>query len=176
MVKEITRSIEIPKEVEVSVEGTLVKVKGPNGHLSKVLSYPKIEIKKENSHVIVKSKLDRKQQRAMVGTLASHINNMLKGVTEGFEYKMKAVYSHFPIQLKASSNEVLITNFLGERQSRSAKILPGTKVDIQKDEVIIRGIDKDSVGQTMANIEQATRVKKFDVRVFQDGVYLVDKR
>lgn len=176
MVNEIARSIEIPKDVEVSVDGTLVKVKGPKGHLSKVLSYPGIEITKENSQVLVKAKLDRKQQKAMVGTLASHINNMLKGVTEGFEYKMKAVYSHFPIQLKASSNEVSITNFLGERQSRSAKILPGTKVEVQKDEVIITGIDKDNVGQTMANIEQATRVKKFDVRVFQDGVYLVDKR
>jgi large subunit ribosomal protein L6 len=176
MDNEIARSIEIPKDVEVSVDGTLVKVKGPKGHLSKVLSYPGIEIKKENSQVLVKAKLNRKQQKAMVGTLASHINNMLKGVTEGFEYKMKAVYSHFPIQLKASSNEVSITNFLGERQSRSAKILPGTKVVVQKDEVIITGIDKDDVGQTMANIEQATRVKKFDVRVFQDGVYLVDKR
>jgi large subunit ribosomal protein L6 len=176
MVNEIARSIEIPKDVQVSVDGTLVNVKGPKGHLSKVLSYPGIEIKKENSQVLVKAKLDRKQQKAMVGTIASHINNMLKGVTEGFEYKMKAVYSHFPIQLKASSNEVSITNFLGERQSRSAKILPGTKVVVQKDEVIITGIDKNNVGQTMANIEQATRVKKFDVRVFQDGVYLVDKR
>ncbi len=176
MVKEIFRSIEIPKDVDVSVEDTLINVKGPKGHLSKVHSYPGIEIKKENSQILVKTKSDRIQQTAMVGTIASHINNMLKGVTEGFEYKMKAVYSHFPIQLKATSNAVSISNFLGERQSRSARILPGTKVVVQKDEIIITGIDKESVGQTMANIEQATRVKKFDVRVFQDGVYLVDKR
>jgi large subunit ribosomal protein L6 len=112
----------------------------------------------------------------MVGTLAAHIGNMIAGVTRGYEYKMKVVYSHFPIQLKAASDELVINNFLGERRSRFAKILPGTKVVVGKDEVVITGIDKESVGQTMANIEQATRVRGFDIRVFQDGIYLVDKR
>jgi large subunit ribosomal protein L6 len=89
---------------------------------------------------------------------------------------MKVVYSHFPIQLKASPNEVTISNFLGERKPRNAKIIAGTKVNLGKDEVTVSGIDKEKVGQTMANIEQATRVKGFDVRVFQDGIYLVEKR
>ena len=89
---------------------------------------------------------------------------------------MKVVYSHFPIQLKEASDELIINNFLGERKSRSAKILPGAKVEIGKDEVTITGIDKEQVGQTMANIEQATRVHGFDIRIFQDGIYLVDKR
>jgi large subunit ribosomal protein L6 len=89
---------------------------------------------------------------------------------------MKVVYSHFPIQLKAVSGELVINNFLGERKPRSAKILEGTKVEIGKDEVLVKGINKESVGQTMANIEQATRVRGFDIRVFQDGIYLVEKR
>ena len=108
--------------------------------------------------------------------MASHISNMIAGVTKGYEYKMKVVYSHFPIQLKAASDELVINNFLGERKSRSAKILAGTKVEIGKDEVLIKGINKESVGQTMANIEQATRVRGFDIRIFQDGIYLVEKR
>ncbi len=49
-------------------------------------------------------------------------------------------------------------------------------MDIGKDEVMVSGIDKERVGQTMANIEQATRVRGFDIRIFQDGIYLVDKR
>ncbi len=57
-----------------------------------------------------------------------------------------------------------------------AKIIAGTKVKLGKDEETVSGIDKEKVGQTMANIEQATRVKGFDVRVFQDGIYLGDKR
>jgi large subunit ribosomal protein L6 len=176
MVKEIARQIGIPEGVDVTVEGHTITVKGPKGRLSRRLYYPYIEFRKENSHLIVNSRLDRKQQRAMVGTLESHIKNMITGVTQGFEYRMKAVYSHFPIQLKANPGELVINNFLGERKPRSAKILDGVKVNVMKDELEVTGIDKESVGQTMANIEQATRVHGFDIRVFQDGVYLVEKR
>jgi large subunit ribosomal protein L6 len=176
MVKEIARQVEIPEGVEVSIEGSQITVKGPKGNLSRKLSYPDIEITKEDSYLIVNSTIDRKQQRAMVGTLAAHVSNMVAGVTKGFEYKMKVVYSHFPIQLKAAPGELVISNFLGERKSRSARILDGVKVDVLKDEVVLTGINKESVGQTMANIEQATRVRGFDIRVFQDGVYLVEKR
>ena len=176
MAKEIARQVEIPEGVAVAVDGNTVTVKGPKGEVSRQLSYPEIEIKKEDSILVVNSRLDRKRQRAMVGTLAAHIGNMIAGVTKGYEYKMKVVYSHFPIQLKAASDELIINNFLGERKPRSARILPGTKVNIGKDEVTITGIDKECVGQTMANIEQATRVRGFDIRIFQDGIYLVDKR
>jgi large subunit ribosomal protein L6 len=177
MVKEVVaRQIEIPEGVDVQVADSTVIVKGPKGQLSRRLWYPGIEINKEASYLVVNSKLDRKRQRAMVGTLAAHIGNMIAGVTLGFEYKMKVVYSHFPIQLKSGKNELIISNFLGERKSRSAKIVGGTKVDLGKDEVTLSGIDKEKVGQTMANIEQATRVRGFDIRVFQDGIYLVEKR
>ncbi len=176
MVKEIARQVEIPEGVEVSIDGSQVTVKGPKGEISRKLAFPEIEIKKEDSYLVVNSRLDRKQQRAMVGTLASHAGNMIAGVTNGFTYKMKVVYSHFPIQLKAAPGELIISNFLGERKARSARILDGVLVDVQKDEVVVTGIDKENVGQTMANIEQATRVRGFDVRVFQDGVYLVEKR
>ncbi|NYT08686.1 MAG: 50S ribosomal protein L6 [Methanosarcinales archaeon] len=176
MVKEIARTVEIPEGVAVSVDGNTVTIKGPKGELSRQLSYPDIEIVKEDSQLVVNTRLDRKRHRAMVGTLAAHIGNMIAGVTQGFEYKMKVVYSHFPIQLKATSDELIINNFLGERKSRFARILPGAKVEIGKDEVTITGIDKELVGQTMANIEQATKVRGFDIRIFQDGIYLVEKR
>jgi len=176
MVREVARQIEIPDGVSIAVDGNTVTVKGPKGEATRTLSYPELEIRKEDSCLVVNSKLDRKRQRAMVGTLAAHIGNMIIGVTRGYEYRMKVVYSHFPIQLKAASDELIINNFLGERKARSAKILPGTKVEIGKDELLITGINKEHVGQTMANIEQATRVRGFDIRVFQDGVYLVDKR
>jgi large subunit ribosomal protein L6 len=176
MVKEIARQVEIPEGVAVSLDGNTVTVKGPKGEITRQLSYPEIEIRKEDSQMVVNSRLDRKRHRAMVGTLAAHISNMIAGVTTGYEYKMKVVYSHFPIQLKAASDELVINNFLGERKSRSAKILAGTKVEIGKDEVLIKGINKENVGQTMANIEQATRVRGFDIRIFQDGIYLVEKR
>ncbi len=176
MVKEVVRRLDIPDGVDVQIAGHSVKVKGPKGELSRELWYPGIEIKREDSEILIASGITRKQHLAMMGTIAAHIKNMIKGVTEGFEYRMKVVYSHFPIQVKVADGEVVISNFLGERKPRFAKIVGNANVEIKKDEILISGIDKESVGQTMANIEQATRVRGFDIRIFQDGIYLVDKR
>ncbi|MHC1631354.1 MAG: 50S ribosomal protein L6 [Methanotrichaceae archaeon] len=176
MVKELARRIEVPEGIKVEIEDALVTVIGPKGSVSRRLWHPGIDIRREDSSLVVDSKIARKRHRAMVGTLASHLANMVKGVSEGFEYRMKTVYSHFPIQLKVTKNKLVISNFLGERKPRTAKIMENATVEIKGDEVIVTGIDKECVSQTMANIEQATKIKGFDVRVFQDGIYLVDKR
>ncbi|MCK4332660.1 MAG: 50S ribosomal protein L6, partial [Thermoplasmatales archaeon] len=59
---------------------------------------------------------------------------------------------------------------------RKAKILENVKVETMGDNVTVSGIDKEKVGQTAANIERSTKVKHRDIRVFQDGVYLISKR
>ena len=106
---------------------------------------------------------------------AAHIKNMIRGVTSGFEYKMKTVYSHFPIKTSVEGNDFVIQNFLGERYARKASILEGVKVVVKGDDITVTGIDKEKVGQTVANIERATKVRNRDIRVFQDGVYLINK-
>jgi len=111
----------------------------------------------------------------MLGTIRSHITNMIKGVNEGFTYHMKIVYAHFPMTVKVAGNKVIIENFLGERYPRNAKIVGSSKVKVKGDQVTITGIDKEDVGQTMANLEQATKIKGRDPRVFQDGIYLTSK-
>jgi large subunit ribosomal protein L6 len=120
--------------------------------------------------------MPRREQLAMLGTLESHLKNMITGVTKGYEYTMKVVYSHFPIQLKIEGKQVIVGNFLGEKRARKANIQGNTKVLIKGDQVIISGMNKEDVGQTAANIRQATKIKRFDPRVFQDGVYLVERR
>jgi large subunit ribosomal protein L6 len=99
----------------------------------------------------------------------------MRGVAEGYEYRMKVVYSHFPMQLKVEGAAFVISNFLGEKNPRVAKIVGDTRVKAAGDEVVITGINKEDVGQTAANIEQVTKIKRFDPRVFQDGVYIVEK-
>ena len=136
-----------------------------------------IDIKIKNNIVELScSKSPHRKEKALIGTFSAHIKNMIKGVTEGFEYKMKTVYSHFPIKISVEENEFIIQNFLGERSPRRAKILENVKVETIGDNVTVSGIDKEKVGQTAANIERAARVKNRDIRVFQDGVYLISKR
>ena len=88
---------------------------------------------------------------------------------------MKTVFSHFPIKTTVEGDEFIIHNFLGERSPRRAKILEGVNVDIKGENITVTGIDKEKVGQTVANIERATAVKNRDIRVFQDGVYRTSK-
>ena len=171
--RETKSDIPIPEEANVIIEDYIVKISGPKGELQREFVYPGIEITKNDSKVVVDTKFVGKAQSAMVGTFVSHIKNMIMGVTKGFEYKSKVVYAHFPIQVKVEGSTFSIVNFLGERKPRKAKILPNVDIQIVKDEIFVRGINKESVAQTAANIEQATRIKRRDPRVFQDGIYVV---
>lgn len=169
------KSIEIPEDVEVEVKGRTVTVKGPKGVLTKDFSHAPVSISLEGETLTVKTYWPRRKEDSMVGTISSHIRNMIKGVTEGFVYKMKIVFSHFPITVKIDGDTILIENFTGERNPRRAKIVGDVKVSVKGDDVIIEGIDINEVSQTAANIQQATRIKRKDPRVFLDGIYVYEK-
>lgn len=177
MAKEIKKTVAIPDDVTVSIDGRMVTVSGPKGEASRELWYPHITIQQIEDviSVDVDAAMIRKKQKAMVGTLASHIKNMIDGVAHGYRYRMKMVYSHFPVQLRIDGGKFIIGNFLGEKKDRVAQILDGSDVEIDGDEVTVTGINKESVGQTAANIEQATKIKARDPRVFQDGIYVIGK-
>jgi len=175
MVMETNRTIIIPEGVNITIENINVMIKGPLGQIQRDIWYPGITIKKEDSNLVIGTDIPRREQLAMIGTFESHLKNMIVGVTKGYESTMKVVYSHFPIQLKTEGNKVVINNFLGEKKSRKANIKGDSKVLIKGDQVIITGINKEDVGQTAANIRIATKIKRFDPRVFQDGVYLVEQ-
>ncbi len=169
------RTIEIPEGVNINIDKVKVMISGPLGQIQRDIWYPGITIVKEDSKLVIGTGIPRREQLAMIGTFESHLKNMIAGVTKGYESTMKVVYSHFPIQLKTEGNKVIINNFLGEKKSRKANIRGNSKVTIKGDQVIITGINKEDVGQTAANIRMATKIKRFDPRVFQDGVYLVDQ-
>ena len=173
--EEIKDSYTFPDDVEVSFENNVLKVKGEKGELSRVFSNPRININLKGKVLMIQCTKPRRKDKALFGTYLAHIKNMVKGVTSGFEYKMKTVFSHFPIKTAVENNEFLIQNFLGERSARRAKILEGVNIEIKGEDITVNGIDKEKVGQTVANIERATSVKYRDIRVFQDGVYRVNK-
>jgi large subunit ribosomal protein L6 len=172
---EVNEKISIPEGVTATFENNILTIKGEKGENSKKFSHPKINIKLNGNIVEINSKNVRRKDKAIIGTFVAHINNMTKGVTQGFEYQMKTVFSHFPIKTMVEDNKFIIQNFLGERSPRFAKILNGVKVDIKGEDISVTGIDKEKVGQTVANIERATKVKNRDIRVFQDGVYRISK-
>jgi large subunit ribosomal protein L6 len=100
---------------------------------------------------------------------------MITGVTKGYSYKLKIVFSHFPISVKVQDKSVLIENFTGERRARRVKIIGDVKVKIEPEDIIVEGVNLEDVSQTAANIEQATRVRRKDPRVFLDGIYVYER-
>lgn len=167
--------VEIPEEVQVKVDGRTVEVSGKKGTVKRTFGFPEVTIRQEDGRIVIEAPSDKRKLRAAAGTIKAHLRNMFKGVTEGFTYKLKVVYSHFPIKVTVEGNRVLIHNFLGEKHPREAEILNGVSVRVEGDEIIVTGCDREAVGQTAANIEQATAVRHRDRRVFQDGCYIAEK-
>jgi large subunit ribosomal protein L6 len=169
----VEEEIEIPNGVKVNIESMRVTVIGPKGTLIKDFSYlnnVRVEIK--DNKVIITSYFADKRTKALTYMLAGKIRNMILGVTKGFRYYLKIVHSHFPISVKVQGKEVLIQNLIGEKNVRRAMIMGNTKVNVKGEDIIVEGIDIEDVGQTAANIENASKLRKLDRRVFMDGIYI----
>jgi large subunit ribosomal protein L6 len=172
---EVSRTIQVPDEVELTLDQAKVTVKGAKGTLTRDFSYAPFPIESKGKTITISAKWPRKKEPALVGTIHSHIQNMITGVQKGFTYKLKIVFSHFPITVKVQGKNVIIENFTGERRGRSVKVQGDVKVTILPDDIIIQGTNLEDVSQTAAKIEQATRVRNKDPRVFLDGLYVFEK-
>jgi large subunit ribosomal protein L6 len=172
---EVSRTIQIPEDVEVTLEGRKISVKGPKGTLVRNFQHASISMEVDGKTVRIWAEWPRKREASLVGTIYSHVQNMIKGVTRGFTYKLKIVFSHFPISVKVREKTVLIENFTGERNPRKAKIAGNANVKIESEDIIVQDLDLENVSQTAANIEQATKVKRKDPRIFLDGIYVYER-
>ena len=171
----IESTIAIPGGVSVIKKDDTVTVKGPRGELSRNFAYPRVMIAIGEGKISVSCEYPRIKDKAMVGTFASHINNMIKGVTVGFTYTLKIVFSHFPMKVAVKDNRVEINNYMGGHAPRYANIVGGCKVKVSGSDVTVEGNSIEGCGQTAANIEKATSRLGFDKRTFQDGIYIVHK-
>ncbi len=164
-----------PSGVTLQLRGDEVLVSGKLGALRRRLTHPRVALALDGTELRIRSDLPSRREKAVVGTFAAHVRNMIVGVTKGFTYKMKIVYAHFPMKASVKGSEFVIENFLGEKAPRRTRIIGDTKVTVQGDQVELTGPNVEDVGQTAANIEQATKIRGFDPRVFQDGIYITDK-
>ncbi|MDG6220523.1 MAG: 50S ribosomal protein L6 [Candidatus Thermoplasmatota archaeon] len=171
----IEKTAKIPEGTTANISGNVLTVKGPKGTLTREFKHPNLSMDVKDDKILTRCEFPRVKDKALVGTWNAHVKNMLKGVSKGFIYHMKLVYSHFPVKVSVKGDQVVIENFSGEKSPRQATILEGVKVNAKGDQITVEGIDKELVGQTMANIERATIIRGYDRRVFQDGIYLTGK-
>jgi large subunit ribosomal protein L9e len=173
-----SRTVEIPEGVEVEVNSRVIKVTGPRGSLTRDFKHMSMDLRKVGNTIRVDVWFANRKQLATVRTVISHIDNMMVGVTRGFMYKMRFVYSHFPINVTLNGDNVEIRNFLGEKRVRKVKLMEGVKyvrsADV-KDQIELSGNDIAMVSLTAAQIQGQTNVRKKDLRKFLDGIYVSEK-
>ena len=122
-------TLQIPEGVQVTIENSTLTITGEKGTITKTLTHPKIKYTQNNKTIEITCSSTRRKELALLGTFVAHIKNMIKGVSVGFEYHMKTVFSHFPIKTSVQDNKFIIENFLGERSPRTAKILENVTVE-----------------------------------------------
>jgi large subunit ribosomal protein L6 len=175
----VSEEIEIPSGVTFTLEGKVLTAKGKLGSLTKDFTHARtMNITLEDNIIRLNSDFPRQSTIALSGTLRNIIKNMILGVTEGYTYKMKIVFSHFPISVdvpKDTKTPLAIKNFGGERSPRHIAMIPDVKVESTKEEVTVSGVDKEQVGIMTARIQRSCRFHNKDKRVFQDGIYVYEK-
>lgn len=140
--------VTVPSNVDITIANSKITVKGPNGVLEQSIN-PQISLKQENQSILVDMKVNSKEIHALSGTIRSLISNMVTGVTTGFERKLQLVGVGYRAQLNGNN----INLNLGYSHPIIYKIPDGINIEITTPtEIVIKGIDKQQVGQTAAEI------------------------
>ena len=175
MRKEIFQKIKIPEGVEVEIIGNTLIIKGKEGENKRKFNIADLVFEKRNDEIVLGSENATKKEKKKINTFAAHIKNMIKGVQEKFEYTLKACYSHFPITIEVQGDKAIIKNFLGEKSPRIVKIPKGIEIDVDREIIKIKSVNKELAGMAATNFEKATKIRKKDRRIFQDGIYMTNK-
>jgi large subunit ribosomal protein L6 len=155
------KPIDIPEKTEVTVSDGVLTVKGPLGTLTKDI-HPHVSIEVEDGTVLVKPKNDTRLARALWGTFASHVKNMLKGVNE--KYSKKLILDGVGFKMAVTGNDITLN--IGFSHPVVMQIPEGITAEIEKNQLTISGIDKDVVGQFAANVRAKKKPEPYKGKGF----------
>lgn len=150
------RSINIPEKTEVSVADSFIVVKGPLGELKREL-HPVIEIRVDGNSVSVIPKKETLESRALWGTYASHLSNMVKGVNIPFEKKIILEGIGYKSEVKGDK----IVFALGFSHPVEVAIPSTLKVTAEKNNITISGSNKEEVGAFAAKIRDLKKPEPY---------------
>jgi len=143
-----SKPVEVPKGVELTVAGQEIKAKGPKGELSMPLN-PEVELNIEDGNAQVSARSGSKFSIAMSGTTRSLLQNLVTGVNSGFEKKLELVGVGY--RAKAGGKSLNLT--LGFSHPVDYAVPEGIEIETpSQTEILVKGIDKQKVGQVAAEI------------------------
>ncbi|MBB5174971.1 50S ribosomal protein L6 [Texcoconibacillus texcoconensis] len=166
------KPIEVPSNVEIAFDGNSVTVKGPKGELSRTL-HPDMIIKQEENVITIERPSDHKEHRALHGTTRSVLNNMIQGVTNGFERKLELVGVGYRAQ-KTGNKLVLNVGYSHPVEFETEGDL---EVEVPSNtSIVIRGIDKERVGAFASNVRSVRTPEPYKGKgIRYEGEYVRQK-
>lgn len=168
--------IKIKKGVSVEQKGKILVFKKGNISQEREFYNPLVSIKVQNDEIVLNSKAETRSVKRIINSFSSHILNLINGLEKPYTYKLKMCSSHFPMSVKVEGDKVIISNFIGEKTPRYARIIGGAKVEIDKTGVVtVTSPNLENAGLTAGAIENATRVTYRDRRVLQDGIFIIER-
>jgi large subunit ribosomal protein L6 len=174
-VTQITEHVAIPDGVTVRMDGPVIHIKGPKGELTRTVGTKLVVITVEGNDVVLVAKNATRNEKRTLQTNRSHVENMVRGASEGHIYRLKICSGHFPMSVAIKGTELEVKNFIGEAVPRRLKFQPNVSVKMNGTEITVESCNKENAGNQAAAIELLMRRPGFDPRVFQDGIYIVEK-
>jgi len=172
----ISEEIELKPGIVAKMDGKELVIEKSNQKVKRRIN-PIITAVIENNKIILKTKKSGRVEKRMIGSMVAHLKNAVTGLENPFKYKLQVSNVHFPMTIThdKSANEIVVKNFLGEKKDRKIKIRDNVVVHINKDIIELESFDIENAGQTAANIEKGTKVRFRDRRIFQDGIFIIEK-
>jgi large subunit ribosomal protein L6 len=171
----VSENVELPAGVSCRLENRTIILKKDAVEITRKIAEPEISASMSGNTLVLTGKVSGKRALKVLKSYAAHIRNMFLGLDSVFEYKLEMCNVHFPMTIKTEPGRIAINNFLGEKTPRYAVIPENVKVEVKGQQITVSAHDRETAGQAAANLEKATKVRKRDRRVFQDGIYIVEK-
>lgn len=174
--KKLAETIEIPSEIHASLHHNEITMKKGDEEVRKKLN-KKIKVEIQGNNIVLSSERATKKEKKIFGSTIAHINNIIQGLSNKFKYKLQVASVHFPVTIThdKDKSELVVKNFLGEKKDRKIKLIRGVDIKINKDIIEVESADIEKAGQTAADIEKGTKVRNRDRRIFQDGIFIIEK-
>ena len=171
----MAREVEIPQDVNFEIVGNTLKVSGQKATLEKTFPVKNIKIERKENKLIITQIQKTSKNRAIIGSYEAHLKNMFKGANKEFLYKLKVCSGHFPMSVKAQGNELQVSNFLGGKKMQKITIPQEVNVKINGEIIEVSSSNIEKAGNFASKIESMTRLNKKDRRIFQDGIFMIEK-
>lgn len=188
MVKAILKEqrVEIPEEVRVTLKSKVIAVEGKNGRLERSFKSMPVQIIEEKKDgrtaaLVVRVWFARSKPSSCINTIATHVRNMITGVSKGFHYTMRFGFNLHPMQpvAKDAGKTIEILNYIGRKFKTVIAAAPGVTISTAnadtKKEIDLEGLDPEQIGLTAGLINQKCRPIRKDKRVFRDGIYVTSR-